>query len=236
MRMKASQQGIGSAVILALVVGACGWRDVTVTITFKDARGLRAGQPLVYNGVKAGEVSAIGLDPSGRARVDVAVPSRYREVLYLEADYAISSPGGLLDTSGERQIEVGDRPGPRTPLKDGAVIQGREPLLDLLVRGARDAAVVAWEETQKLGQLVADEIATSESGRRLAEEMRRLGERVATGGADVAPGLEKARRQAEAYRDELLRLGRGEDAQAFWGRFERWCSDMRTAVERAPWP
>lgn len=236
MKGKAHRQDISLAVILALFVGACGWRDVTVTITFKDARGLRAGQPLVYNGVKAGEVSAIGLDPTGRARVDVAVPSRYREVLYLEADYAISKPGGLLDTSGERQIEVRDRPGPRTPLKDGAVIQGREPLLDLLVQGARDAAVVAWEETQKLGQRLADEIATSETGRRLAEEMRRLGERISAGSADVPAGLENARRQAEAYRDELLRLGRGEDAQAFWDRFERWYAEMRAAVERAPRP
>lgn len=234
--MKLCQHDIGLTVTLALIVGACGWRDVTVTITFRDARGLRAGQPLVYNGVKAGEVSAIGLDPSGRARVDVAVPSRYREVLYLEADYAISKPGGLLDTSGERQIEVGDRPGPRTPLKDGAVIQGREPLLDLLVQGARDVAVVAWEETQKLGQRLADEIAASEAGRRLGQEMRRLNEHVSAGGADLPARLEAARRQAEAYREELLRLGRGQEAQAFWDRFERWYSEMRAAVERATRP
>lgn len=220
--------GLVALGLWAVTAAACGWRDVRATVTFRQAHGLREGQSLVYNGVRAGEITGVTLDPGGRALVRVRIPRRYRKTLYREADYSVGRPGGVFDTSGERQITVTDRPGPRTPLEDGVVIEGREPLLGLLLDGVRDAAAIAWDQTRELGRKLADEAAATEAGRRLKEAMRRLEDALARGEAALAPQIEGLRQYAEAYRDDLRSRGHEREAEEFWAEFERWYTRMRS--------
>lgn len=120
------------------------------TITFKDAKQLRAGQFVVYNGVRIGEVRSVDL-VAGRVEVQVGVDSKYRDSVYQEALYTIERPS-FTDITGERQITVSDAGRSRTPVQRASVIQGNESTLPIVIERARRAVGGAVQEA--IGKVV----------------------------------------------------------------------------------
>lgn len=93
------------AATLVLLAAGCG--ALRFTLTFKDARNLQIGDPLVYRGLKIGEVKSISAEGT-TIKVVVQVVRQYRNTVYREATYVIEAPDGLLDRSGRRQVTMKD--------------------------------------------------------------------------------------------------------------------------------
>lgn len=89
------------------------------TLHFHDAHGLKERAPIVYAGATAGTV--VSVTPAGNG-VDAKIRVVHDTPLYREARYFVETVGG------KAQITVRDVPGSRTPVRDGEVFDGAEPL------------------------------------------------------------------------------------------------------------
>lgn len=117
--------------LLALALLAACARDLPFTLLFKDARGLKAGDPLVYRGMTIGEVESVQLD-GVQVRVAVKVKSDHRNTVYREAQYVIENRNGLLDTSGLKQVTMKDSGTARSAVQKADVLQGTDALADIV--------------------------------------------------------------------------------------------------------
>ena len=105
------------------------------TLMFKDAKQLRPGQFVVYNGVRIGEVKSVDLEGPEDVRVRVEIEAKHAKVVYQEASFKIEQPK-IIDVSGEMQVTVSDSGSTHTPITQDAVIRGQEGFFDeLLKRG-----------------------------------------------------------------------------------------------------
>ena len=107
----------------------------TVYVTFDDARGLQRGDPVRMVGVKIGEVRAVEITPSLRARATLAVQRQYE--LYTHYTFQIAVAGIIA----ERFIEVVPQPfeGEARLLKDRGQIEGitTPGMAELVAAGSR---------------------------------------------------------------------------------------------------
>jgi ABC-type transporter Mla subunit MlaD len=202
-------------------------------LTFRDASGLRPGQFLVYHGVRAGEVEDVALDPGGRVKIDVRVFPEFRDRVYREAAFSIEKPGGILDISGERQITMIDRPGPKTPIERGAIISGQDSIFADLIDRTAAAARDAWEAARRAGEKMAEDFAQTPAGRDLSNAMKDFSEKTAGAASQAGASLDEIKRQAELYREQLLREGREAEAERFSRSFGEWYEQARSAVQPA---
>lgn len=107
------------------------------TLMFKDAKQLRAGQFVVYRGVRIGEVKSVGLDGPDNVRVQVQIEQEHAKLVYQEAVFKIEKPK-LFDLSGEMQVTVSDSGSTHTPITEDAVIRGQEGFFDELVKRGKE--------------------------------------------------------------------------------------------------
>jgi ABC-type transporter Mla subunit MlaD len=120
-------------------------------VTFKDAKGLRPGQFLVYKGVRIGEVSAVDLDGAG-VNVNLTVGETYRAQVYKEATFTIEKLT-IINPTGEHQVVMADSGKVRTPVEEGTTIVGSEGWLSSVTESLKDAASSA---ARAAGQMVGD--------------------------------------------------------------------------------
>lgn len=216
--MKASAtRGLVAIVLVLLASVACA-RSLDFTITYREARGLRPEQPIVYKGLVVGKVRAVDLEPGGTVLVRCRIDPQYRAALYREARFSIEKTGGFLDTSGDRQIVVTDAGSVRTPLQPDDVLAGSEGFLDHLLGAAPGAG-------DRAGRALAGAMAQAQAWAASpeADRLRKDLQRFAAESASLArseyerfrsqqwPEIEKQLQRAVG---ELERLGRGEDARA----------------------
>lgn len=129
------------ALLIAGGVGLLSWtmftryRDLEFTIRFDDAKQLKPGQPIVYQGVRIGEVADVTLD-GAQVSVAVSINSEYSSRVYQEAIFEIEAPSVI---SAERQVTVHDRSGSRTPILQGSIVQGTEGFFIDVLKKARTA-------------------------------------------------------------------------------------------------
>lgn len=131
------------AVVAAAGIGIFGWkfaerhRSLDFTIVFDDAKNLREGQFVVYNGVRIGTVTDVRLGDDRKVTVAVAIDPEHRAKVYSEAIYTIESPT-LINVSGEKQVTMKDVGAARTRIEKGAMIQGTNGFLDEWKRRAQE--------------------------------------------------------------------------------------------------
>jgi hypothetical protein len=127
-------------IVLTGILAGCAM-PLQFTITFKNARGLQAGNAVVYKGIKIGEVREVAIEQAtGAVRVEVSIDSKYQNSVYREALYMIDRPQGQAESSTERQITITDSGEIRTPVRPGDLIEGTEPVWDQLRDAIRGAA------------------------------------------------------------------------------------------------
>lgn len=141
----ARQRFVFMVIVLMLVIGGAGvlgWtmfnehRDLQFTVLFEDAKQLQTGQPLIYQGVKIGEVADVKLG-EGKVSVLVSVDTEHARRVYREAIFKIERSTPVF---GERQLTMKDRDGPKTQIVRGDTIAGTEGFFDEMLTRARGAA------------------------------------------------------------------------------------------------
>lgn len=137
--------GLGTGVVLATVVLFSIWyvprkgirlfQDSFVFhLLFEEAHGLRAGDPVLLNGVEIGAVRRVevrdvpGAGVRAVATVEVFDAQRYGALLRYDSDYTIGREGLL----GRRAIDIAGG-GAAPPLDSGAVLPGEEPFDPLAI-------------------------------------------------------------------------------------------------------
>jgi hypothetical protein len=120
-------------------------------VTFKDAKGLRPGQFLVYKGVRIGEITAIDLD-GPNVKVSLTADENYRLQIYREAKFTIEKLS-LINPTGEHQVVMSDSGDVRTPVVEATVIAGSDGWLGDVTDSLREAAAsTARAAAQRLGR------------------------------------------------------------------------------------
>lgn len=235
-RLRVPLQMTALAVLAICLIGlACARKPSGFSVTFKDARGLRPGQFLVYRGMRIGEVTNVALlDSRQGVKVEVRVHHDHADVPYREATYAIESPQ-VVNVASEKQVTMKDSGSTRTPVRAGDVLEGSEGMVgsiqERLSQFARDASEVGSVMAQKLSELAKsvrsspeirdlrkgmDDLA-AEAGRRSKEEFERFRK-------ERLPELEE---KAKAYKQKLEREGKLPEAKAFWEQFTKWLDEAR---------
>jgi len=171
----------GALCLGLLLCGASGCnRSLDFTVTFKESRGLKVGQKLLYKGVDIGEVTSIDLQPGAGVKVGVKVYPERKEMVYQEARFEVSSAGGLLNASGEKFLEMSDDGDKKTPIKPGDIIKGSDSMLDGMMDKvasfARKTLSVAKKAKQQVGAL-GKEFLDSDEGKELLELLDKMEER-----------------------------------------------------------
>lgn len=182
------------AIVLAITT-ACGDRNLHVNVHWRDARGLAAGAPVVFNQRPVGTVEAIEADPAGGMRVRLALANKFAAAATTDSRFYIVDDAAA---SGKPRVEIEqDRPGGQG-IAEGTTVEGSERLAGLIpfgeifrqfgegLKGLRDQV----EQLQKELRTVPD----SPEAKQLQQEWRRLTEE-----------LQKAQSQTEeSVRKDLI--------------------------------
>ncbi len=94
-----------------------GWMDATVVVP--TAERLKAGDPVLFRGVRVGKVRTLRFDPSGRVAIRIRLDS--------EVPLTTGASAGLeaVDVFGAQSVVLRDLEPTGRPLQEGAVIPGR---------------------------------------------------------------------------------------------------------------
>ncbi len=113
-----------------------------ITIVFKDAKGLKAGDSVQISGVDIGVVKWVELVQSGKVEVKVEIHPEHTE-LVRQGDTAIISNVVFPNVSGQKILElINSYSSPRMPgMKSNETIKGMNSRLEL----------VAWKTRGKIG-------------------------------------------------------------------------------------
>lgn len=155
--------------ILLLILGGlllfARWqsRGLDYTLHFEDAKGLRAGDPVMLSGVQIGEVKGVELAGERDVRVKVRVDDEHAEKVLAGSTAVISNPA-FPNVSGQKVVEIHNPAvAEEGALPEGAEITGREGLVDLK----------AWQIEQRLQNLGGE---LSEQSRSMAEKISVMAE------------------------------------------------------------
>lgn len=141
------QRGVFVVVLAALAIGAVGifgWgmfmrhRSLAFTVVFDNAKGLRPGQFVIYNGVRIGEVVSVDLGTDNKVHVAVTIDPNHEQTVYREAIFKIESPR-IINVNGEMQLTMSDGNGGHSPIQRGDVLVGTNGFLDELMKRGRNA-------------------------------------------------------------------------------------------------
>jgi hypothetical protein len=223
-------------VVFAAVLVSCvaEWGGLTFTVVFKDARGLTAGDPVVYRGVKIGAVRSVDVTTDGPVNVGVLIHRKHRETVYREARFVIEEAKENGARQNGRQITVKDRRGDRTSVEEGDVIEGSEAGLAELLRSLEEAGKDVLAAAKRLAEKLADcveEACESPEAERFREDMRdfmRDADKTAREEWDRfrRDRLPALRERAERFREKLKEEGKLERAERFWDDFTRWLEEI----------
>ncbi len=217
------------AIFLVPMLAGCGGQSesgLQFVVAFDDARGLKAGQTVVLNGVEIGEVKGVGLGQGGRAEVQVRIEPEHRQHVYAEAEYTVAKIGGLLDTSGQYQLAIKDGDSAqRTPVQPGTVIEGTGGWLDRAKAGLGKAGEWASGEAAVLLAKAA-EWAKSPEGQEFQEALKEFTSEAAEIASEELQDFRdheypQLREKAIALRQKLEEAGRSDEAQELWEDFGR---------------
>jgi len=243
MSHRATRLVLAAGVLLATVIGCSpDWGGLQFSLTFQDARGLTAGDPVVYRGVEIGEVRSVELADRQGVRVAVLIRRPHRAAVYREARFVIERSRDHGTRPNARQLSVKDRPGERTPIEAGSTFEGDEPGLGDVWQSLRAQGADALESARDLAHTLAgrlEEAADSPEARRLRKDIEAFIDDAGEMAGDQWEAfrrerLPELRRRAEELRDELRREGHEEKAKAFWDDFTRWLDEVRSEAETHP--
>lgn len=190
-----TRQYIVGLTVMCLNLVGCGDRDLHLTLHFRDAGGLVAGAPVVFNNRTIGSVLTVEDAPQGGSLAGIAVARKFAAAATTDSRFYLNDMPGA---SGQKRIEIEQTtPGGRV-LADGAVIEGSDRSAGLLpfgeifrqfsdgLRGMREQVQQFQRDLRKLPD--------SDEGKRLQQEWRRLTEEI-----------DKAQKQTdESVKNELL--------------------------------
>lgn len=162
---------------LALGAGCSG--DLKLTVTFDDARGLKAGDPVAWGENTIGRVADVRYTPAGTFEVKAEVEGRFRPAVTDQARFLVSEwPGG----SGGKRLEMVELAKGGAPLKDGAV-----------VRGSTRAELFGESVSRGVQGFLEDlkRLPGSEAVRDLSREVDRLAEEMGRAGREAQEKLKK---------------------------------------------
>lgn len=133
MSWQASQRFV--VLVVMLLVGSCGRtpEDLRVTLHFDDVSTLVVGDDVRIGDLKVGEVERIEEPSPGRFEVAIVIQGKYRERATETSEFRLQRDGL---TSPHRHIALHTKEGP--PLDDGAIIAGKQSMLDGITDWARD--------------------------------------------------------------------------------------------------
>jgi hypothetical protein len=208
------------AILIAATVALFSRRQLTFTITFNDANGIRAGQSVYYGGARIGEVTRV--TTATPTAVDVRIGRDYEGKLHKQLSFFVERESIL---GGGRRLVAYDcsMTEAGAPIVRGDIIQGNESMMAWAAcKGAESAgpffgaaaALVSGLAATGPGRAIADSIKTySESARRMGDEQWETFRR------ERLPALEK---EARAYKERLEKDGRLDEARRFWEQFTAW--------------
>ncbi len=118
------------AVVIVLVLQALADRGPLITINFRNGQGLKAGDPIMYRGVRAGEVTRIrfakdldGLLVDARLQRDAAAVAQEGSRFWIvRPEVSLSRVSGLETLIGPRYIEAFPPPGGGGGTSNSAVV------------------------------------------------------------------------------------------------------------------
>jgi soluble cytochrome b562 len=216
------------------------WGGLSFAVDFKDAKGLEAGDAVVYRGVKIGVVRSVDVAAGGPVRVGVLIDRKHREAVYREARFIVEKAQEHGARADGRQLTVKDRRGVRTPIEEGGVIEGGEAglsdVLQSLEEAGKDALDAAKRVADKLADCVEDACESPEF-QRFREEVNdfmREADKAAREewGHFKRNRLPALREKAERLREKWRREGKLERAEKFWKDFTRWLDEIDSGARR----
>ncbi len=221
---------VSAVLAVTVVAAACSWGDTPFTIVFKNADGLKSGQPLLLKGVRVGEVTSVELS-GAQTQIEARVHRKYLNAVCAESSFVIAKPGGLFDASGERQIVVTAPEATCTAIKAGAVIRGQDSGLEAAAVAAREMALAGLARAKQMAEAAATQFSRSPVFTELGTAMREFSKEL--GSAETTARLEALKKRAEELKAELEKAGQSAEAQALWKRFEEWYREAEASIGRS---
>jgi ABC-type transporter Mla subunit MlaD len=231
---------LGIILVATTTLVCCSRGDLAFTITFQDAKGLVAGDPIVSAGTVIGRVTAIDRAPEGGVRVQVRVDRAHRGSVEREARFVVENVTSTSGRAGGRQITVhAPDAGAHTPIADGDVVEGSEgtfrDLWRALNRAGSSAARAARRLADEVSQAVKDASESPEAHdlEQSLEELTREAERLGRQGwDDLRRHLPELDEQVHRLGEELDKAGKSEEAQKLRRQFERWSREVERRASR----
>ena len=203
--------------ILGAIIAFAVWqsRGLDFTLHFEDAKGIRAGDPVVLSGVPIGQVKKVTLVGEDDVRVAVRVDEEHSEKV-LTGSTAVITSMSFPNVSGQKVVEIHNPSDPvAEPLADDAEVEGRNGMFDLK----------AWEIEQRIGDLGGK---LSEQSKVLAKKIEIMAEELKE--IPESPEAQEALRKLEEFSKDLEIKGR-EKFSELSEQWEDWSQDLAPLLE-----
>jgi ABC-type transporter Mla subunit MlaD len=216
-------------------------QGVDFAIDFEEARGLEAGDAMVYRGLRIGEVRSVGLLPERGVRVQVTVLDEHRDAVYREARFVIEESELRSQREGARQVTMKDRGETRTPIEPADTLEGSEGAVDDFLASLKEVGKATVEAAERAAEQIGealDQARESPEARQLREDLDRFTRDAEVLAEEEWDRLRKQRlpalvEEAERLRDQLEEDGRLDEAREFWKDFQRWLEEVASEAAGA---
>lgn len=191
------------------------------SVEFSSAKTLKAGDPVIRQGIRIGEVRRVDFGENGGVRVDARLSREHRDRVRSDDLFLVVNPSFPLNAGGMAlEVFPGDEQAP--PLKSGAVLKGCNSRVEVWLGQAGDQIQDVTRTLREAGQALSIEVQKlwdSEAGKDLQDRLSELKEeadRVASGYyLEHADEVQAARDRLEAGYEEATAKGKAEIAEKF---------------------
>jgi hypothetical protein len=215
--MKAKVFAFFMVFILAAAVGACGSRDMRITVIFPADEGLEPGDGVLMDEKKIGEVESVSVEKDGKYKVKVRIQPQYKGVL---TDECIFTAGGHPKDPKEDVVEVVCIKEGGRVLADGDVVRGSSRLAVIMEMGKKELEELSkrWEKELQELQKELNSLPEKEWYRELERQMEIWAKEISKAGEkarryferEILPHLEKS---LEELKKRLREEGKEKEAE-----------------------
>lgn len=176
--------GVGALILICILffLSSSGSRALRYDVVFRNAQGLKVGDRVQMSGFDIGEIDAIKLADDGKSvAVRLKILADHRDKVRLDSTAAIASPT-TFNVSGQKVIAIHNSSRPSPPMRNGAVVEGKDNTFELTAWSLK-GKVEEWSES--VSKASKD---FGEGAREVTESLRKSAETLAN---EISQGIKE---------------------------------------------
>ena len=190
--------------------------EIKATIVFRQPVALQRGDPVVADGVRAGDVTSVDRIDD-RDAITVRLTRQHRRAIL----------GDSLFTVEDHRLIVSNAVAVGAPVADGDIIEAKQDRVSqwLAKHGAAVSPFLA--RIRSKADETLDKLDADTMSRRLDERKAEVPDWKSEGKASFDKHLDEVKARVEKAEDEMRRHNKDDEARKLKERFEKWLEDVR---------